>query len=252
MPVKTAYHPSGINAISFRESDHSYVDRFGVAYSSVTTIIDSYFPKFNKITVSEECSRNKSNEKYFGRDPADIRAEWKKESERGTSEGSNVHLYAELLISGQETILKPMSERCGLLFKQVDKVVSKLLKKYIFIAAELIVFSPEFSIAGTIDLVMYGPDENVVYIFDWKQNKEISKKNTFQSGLKPIHHLKDTDINHYSIQLSFYEFLLKTGGYFPENVRYKRSIIHLLPDRVKTIPLQDYNYEVNEILNDRG
>lgn len=247
MIIKTADHPNGLLSVKFSEEGHTYIDNNGVSYLSGTSLIKPFFTEFDSIKISERCSKNQNNPKYFGRDPEDIRAEWEKEATRGRTEGDNVHLYGEQSIQNLPRP-KPISKRCKAIFKQIDIVVTWLLKKYILIGVEFIVFSPELLVAGMIDLLMYDPTTDSILVFDYKQNKEITTENNFQSGLDPIDHLSDTDINHYTLQLSLYEFILKTEGYFPEDMKYKKQLIHLSEVGHKVITLMDYEYEVKEIL----
>lgn len=247
MIVKKAYHPKGKHAVLFREDNHTYIDNFGVNYTSGTTFIKKFHSEFDSVGISEKCSKNKKNKKYFGRLPEDIRKEWAKEAKRGSSEGDNCHFYAECLVSDMDRP-QPISNRCKNIFKQVDIIGNILLKKYILIGAEFIVFSPYLKIAGMIDLLMYDADSNTVYILDWKQNKEITTSNTFRNFFPPIDHLQESDKNTYTLQLSLYEFILKLEGYFPKDAKYKRGLIHLSENWYKRIELEYYDYEIKEML----
>lgn len=250
--IKTAEHPNGKHIIKFRESNHSYIDNFGVYYTSGTSVIKPFFSKFDTIAVSRKCSAG-DNPKYAGRSPIDIRNEWLKEGERGRTEGDNVHMYAEGMISmwcGFK-LPSPISERCDLIFSQIDKITKYLLSKYKLVSAEMIVFSPKLKIAGMIDLVMLDPATNTILIIDWKNNKEITDFNSFQNCLPPIDHLQDTDISKFSLQLSLYQYLLFIGDYFPFARNYKRYVIHLTPEKAIPIEIEYYDFEVKQILYDR-
>lgn len=243
-----AYHPDGIHRIEFREDDHSYTDNNGMVYTSGTTFIKPFFPEFDAVTVSTECSKG-SNPEYAGRDPKEIQAEWATEGKRGSTEGDNVHLYAETSIQLLPRP-KPISERCGLIFIQADKAIDSLLTRYDFVAAEMIVFSPGLCIAGQIDLLMWDPETGEYLILDWKQNKEIKTRNLFknQYGLPPIDHLEGSDISKYSLQLSLYNHILIKENYFPKAKGYRRALIHLTPDAAIPYRLENYSYEIEGLL----
>ena len=248
MVDKIAYHPDGSHTIQFLEGPHTYTDNQGAGYISGTSFIGKFFHKFDSIAVSEKCSSG-SNPKYSGRKPADIRAEWAKEGERGSLEGNNVHEYAELRMLQSATKPAPISDRCELLFKQVDKITSYLLTRYIFIAAEMIVFSPLIGIAGMVDLVMLDQKTNEILILDWKQNKNSPTTfNSFQSGFKPIEHLQQTDINKFSLQLSLYQHIMLSENYFPYAAGFRRAIIHITPKAATPIKLEYYEYEIKEMI----
>lgn len=243
--IKVAYHPSGLS-IKFSSENHLYVDENRNTYTSGTTFISKFFPSFDKLKIAGRCSK-RDNPKYAGREVDDILDEWEAEGERGRSEGTNIHEYAEKLFTG-EPLPAPISERCGRIFKHVDQAVFELKQCFQFVGAEVIVFDPETLKSGTIDLLMYHPGQNEIIILDWKQNKEITVQNKFQRGLKPIDHLEDTDVNHYSLQLSYYEWLIRKGNYFPGVTKFNRALVHLKEDGFNMIRLEDYSYEINEML----
>jgi len=249
LPDKKALHPNGTHEIFFEEESHTYTDNFCKKYLSGTSIVGKFFPEFDKVAVAKKCSAG-VNPKYTGRTWQDIIDEWEKEADRGRSEGTNAHEYAEGKISGWpvDMIPGPISERCEMLFDQVDIAVSRLLRHFVFVAAEMIVFDPETGLSGMIDLVMYDRISNDIMVLDWKQNKKISRENNFQSGLGALSHLQDTDISHYSLQLSLYEKLLVKGNYFPNVSGYRRGLIHLMPDGLEFIPIENYDYEVEEMI----
>lgn len=248
-PDKIAHHPNGKYTIRFNEQYHTYRDNLGSRYVSGTTFVGKFFPKFDAESVSIKCSKGK-NPKYAGRDPKEIMAEWAAEGERGSKEGDNAHLYAEMRMRNApaDKIPKPISPRCVQLFKQVDKIIAWLKHKYTFIEAEKIIFSPGLNIAGMVDLVMHDPATGEILILDWKQNKELSSDNFFQSAFDPIEYLQDTHINKYTLQLSLYQYIMDLEGYFPEATGYRRALLHLTPESVLPIKVEDYTFEIKEML----
>lgn len=243
--IKEAFHPSGMK-IRFSSENHLYVDDLGRTYTSGTTFISRFFPVFDKVKTAEKCAAG-VNPKYAGRKFQDILDEWDAEGERGRNEGTNIHEYAESRFThtGAPT---PLSRRCRSVFKHVERAANELKRYYQWIGSEVIVFDPETLLSGTIDLLMYHPGQNEILIFDWKQNKEISRSNPFQKGFTPVDHLEDTDMNHYALQLSFYEWLIKKGGYFPGVTKFNRALIHVVETGHEIIPLDDFAYEVKEMV----
>lgn len=244
--MKTAIHPSGSRTITFEHEYHIYTDNLGQRYLSGTQLLKKFTPKFDAIAVSEKCAKGK-NPKYAGRSPEQIRQEWKSDGDRGRNEGENFHQYVESRLLNLK-LPKPISERCERLFIQGDDAIKKLLTRFEFLDAEMIIFSPDLGIAGMIDLLLRDRVKNEIIIADWKQNKEMSTKNQFQTLLEPINHLHQTDINQYSLQLSLYEFILDREGYFKTINGYRRALIHISPDSNKAIPLDNYSYEIMEML----
>ena len=118
--------------------------------------------------------------------------------------------------------------------------------------AEKIVFSPFYKIAGCIDLIAV--KGNDVFLGDWKTNEVIKKENPYQScAVYSLQHLADCDYVKYSLQLSMYERILRSGGYIPEGASVKRMLIHIPPgaDKPEFIETPDVNREMAEILLDK-
>jgi len=249
MADKKAYHPDGLHEIYFQEKNHIYIDNLDNKYISCTSIFKPFF-LFDSVAVSEKCAVS-DNIKYAGRNPEEIRKEWLEEGLRGSSEGTNIHEYAEWKISQERSgkVTTPVSKSCELKFKQVGKIINYLMTKYEFLKAEMIVFSPILKVAGQIDLLMYDEKTNTILIIDWKTNKQISTENFFQNIKKPFEYLQQTALNQYTLQLSLYEFLLKKERYFPRVKNYKRILIHITEKRATPIHLEFFEYEINQILN---
>ncbi|MGB5217363.1 MAG: PD-(D/E)XK nuclease family protein [Smithella sp.] len=248
--MKAAAHPQQQSRIiTFEPRYHTYQDNHGQKYLSGTQLLKKFTPKFDAVAVSEKCAAGK-NPKYKGRSPEEIRQEWKSEGDRGRSEGENFHAYVEARLFNLPAP-KPISERCEKLFVQGDDALRKLQKRFMFIDAEMMVFSPELGIAGQIDLVMFDQNTNEMIVLDWKQNREIDTENNYQNLLPPIDHLQSAALHQYTLQLSLYQFLLEREGYF--NVAgYRRALIHITPETNKAIPLDDYRYEIMEMLKYEG
>jgi len=251
MPDKTAHHPDGYHVIKFGEKWHTYKCNHNIKYVSGTKFISMLFPKFDMVAVSEKCSAGK-NPKYAGRSPLDIRNEWSENGRISSDEGTNIHEYAESKVSKWDVSKqpKPLSDRCTAIYKQADIITSKLLDKFVFVCAEMIVFSPSLKIAGMVDLLMWNPKTRTVLILDWKTNKDNpSVENSFnKKAFPPVDHIQDTKLNHYRLQLSLYRFIMETEGYFPNITKYQQAIIHLSEKAYAVIPLEYYEYEIKEAL----
>lgn len=244
---KIAYHPNNKHIITFDEGPHTYVDNFGKQYVSATTFIGGFFDKFDMVAMSRKCSKG-VNPKYVGRTPDDILDEWTREGDRGRTEGTNTHEYAEGLMCGWSVLLGPISGRCVNLFIQVNMAVKKLLSHFVLVGAEIIVFSPKLGLAGMIDLLMFDPIRRRLLILDWKQNKKLSRHNQWQKAHAPIDHLQETDINKYSLQLSLYKKIIEMEGYFPDIDIIDLGIIHLQEFSYENIKMESFDYEIRELI----
>lgn len=245
---KTAKHPSGLT-IFFDEEKHTYtIHETGQVLESVTTFIGRYFPKFDVDEVAPKCV---GKPKYKGMTEAQIREAWEKEAERGRTEGTNVHYFAECLGEGLiDKLPEPQSDREMKLFNQVGPALLDLEERFIYLGSEIIVFSPRLGLAGTIDLLMFNPKTYNFIFGDWKQNKKIETNNPWEKAFHPISHLDSTDFNKYTLQLSTYEMIVREENYLSNWNRkgYGRLLIHLHEDYYKFIKMPDMRIEVFEML----
>jgi len=94
---------------------------------------------------------------------------------------------------------------------------------------EVILYSKELGISGTIDLLLIDRETGIVYVFDWKTNKKIAR--TEFMGKKGKHpataDLDNCNYIHYALQLSLYRFLLER---FYDCVVSDLYIVHLTED----------------------
>lgn len=238
---KQVVHPSGLE-ITFDQTAHVYTDTTGRRYISATQFIGQFFPKFDTAAVAAKvAAERKVNQ-------AKLIAEWNAETERGRREGTHIHDYAEALICGRDDWHAPENVREARLYRQVTRAVVALLKRFDFMAAEQIIFSPTLGIAGMIDLIMADRETGEAVLFDWKQNKEIGRDNVWQKALPPIEHLDDCDMNKYSLQLGLYYRIVRQERYYLAP-RFRAALIHLREDFYKVIPLRDsMNKEIDAML----
>ena len=111
--------------------------------------------------------------------------------------------------------------------------------------SEVIVYSKELGVAGTIDVLVYNKKQNTYHLVDWKTNKRINQKpfGNKKGILNATQHLGDCNFIHYSLQLSFYRYILencyglKVGS---------QTLFHLRADNYKTYTV---NYHEDDLLN---
>ncbi|MDX9789045.1 MAG: hypothetical protein RBT11_19880 [Desulfobacterales bacterium] len=243
--IKTAKHPSG-RTIVFDDESHTYmVTETGQSLTSVTTFIGGFFPKFDAPSVAKRTAKKR------GVDPDALLAEWNANGERARREGTNVHAYAEGLFNGELVMPAAPSERENKLFHQAALAVVKLLKRFEFAGAEVIVASPELGLAGMIDLLMIDRGSNEVIVLDWKQNAKIKDENFYQNALKPIEYLQAHDMNKYSLQLSLYEHILASEGYFKRCGGYRKALIHLTENQNRPIKIGNFQKEIDKMIAPR-
>lgn len=196
----------------FNPVDHTYQTETET-YQSVTKLISSYKQPFDQEHIALKASKNKKG-KWYGMTPEQIIEVWKRESERSIKLGNWYHDQRErdLLecqqISYNENLLKIFPSEHD---EQGNKVApSQRLQPGVY--PEFFLYLPSAGIAGQSDRVTIANGK--VDILDYKTNKEI-KTQSFknyegisQKMLYPLSHLDDCNLNHYSIQLSIYMYII--------------------------------------------
>ncbi len=109
---------------------------------------------------------------------------------------------------------------------------------------EVIVYSKELGIAGTIDILMMDKKSGEYVLIDWKTSKRIDKSSF--NGKKGIKKesctIDDCKYNHYALQLSLYRYILEK--YYGIQVA-RQLVAQLKDDRVETYSMP---YMKNEII----
>ena len=204
-----------------------------ISFTSVTTFINSFFEPFDDIKISNHLVNNVP--KYFGRTPESLIEDWNVARKYGTE----VHLEIENWIkNGTE----PKDSRAVFAKSWIGGYVNK---PHIKTLSEVIVFSEELGIAGTIDILMMNQDSNEYVLIDWKTSKRIDMK-SFKGKMgikKETKKIEDCNYNHYALQLSLYRYILET--YYGININ-RQIIAHLKEDGVQTYSTP---YMKNEIKN---
>lgn len=208
-------------AVIFKEDGHVYqsldenLEKDQINWTSVTTFISKFKPKFDQKGIAKKSSKNKRS-KWYGLKPAKIIDIWKKESERAIELGNWYHNEIEQQLITFKTIeregievpiIRPIMDSNGIKIAPEQK-----LKDGVY--PEHFAYLKSASICGQADLVTIVNGK--VNITDYKTNKEIKDKG-FKSweGItskmyKPISHLDDCNLKHYNLQLSIYLYIILT------------------------------------------
>jgi hypothetical protein len=221
--------------ISLEEPGHRYVleEEPNLEFKSVTGVIGNYFEPFKKHDIANKLV--KTSPKYMGMDPSALIANWDAARDYGTKVHNEIELYLN-------EDVKPEAIES---FAAIE-----WLKKYdtnsdIKIYPEVIVYSKELKIAGSIDILIYDQSTEYYEIIDWKTSKSIDKSSFGgKMGTHPItSHLMDCKYVHYSIQLSFYRYLLEK--YYGLKIQ-NQLIAHL---RGNSCTMHTGNYYQKEVVN---
>lgn len=169
-----------------------------VGFISCTTLVSQFFSEFNALKIATKLTN--SHPKYKHRTPADLMSEWDDARDEGTFAHKEIEEY---ITKGKKPVMPKSKAGVEWLNKHID------LSGEVY--PELIVFSEELGIAGTVDLLVYNTRTDKYDIYDWKTNKSIDEEAWGgKCGTKPpTYDLPDCNFYHYSLQLSLYKYLLE-------------------------------------------
>lgn len=179
--------------VVFNKENHTYknpeTNRF---YISVSRLLSLYKEPFDRDFHAERKAIKEGVSKE------EIINKWAKINKDACDKGHNVHQIIENYI--KEDIIGDEQ-----LIAELNKVFDK--SKYKAIRNEYTVYSDEFEVAGTSDLIC-DIDSNTFDVYDFKTNKKFTFDNGYGKYLKPpLNNLQQCHYNDYSIQLSLYAYL---------------------------------------------
>ena len=195
--------------ISLEEESHTYsLLNSDVKFKSVTEFIHTFFKPFDEQKIAKKLTQ--TNLKYKGMSVEQLINSWNKRRDRGTI----VHKQIEDFVNSECKISDAEMNNLDLKTIQgINFINKKCLKKTNLLASEVIIYSEELKLAGTIDLIIFNKEKNHVSIIDWKTNKKINKKSfkSSQKGVRfPLKNMDDCNFNHYNLQLSMYQYILES------------------------------------------
>jgi len=209
------------NNIILNKDMHEYklIGESEFAFTSVTTYIGKFFEKFDSIKIATNLTKN--HPKYSNYTIESLLAEWKEAADYGTKVHNEIENWVKNGIEPKE--LKSINGKNWLKNYQS--------KSSMDIFSEIIIYSKELRIAGTIDILAKDNQSDEYVLIDWKTSKKIT---TVSYGHKTGNHeatknVMDCNFYHYSLQLSLYRFLLEE--YYGYRVR-NQVIAHIKDDGV--------------------
>ena len=190
--------------VCFEEKDHSYYEvETGQKLLSVTSMISHFKQPFNAEEVALRLSLKGGNT------VEEILQEWEHKRNKACELGTYLHNGLEDAFNGKPRELNfEKYAKAQIVNKFIREIV--LTKKIKPVLVEPIAYDLERGLAGQVDLV--GDTSKGRFIFDYKTNEEIKRKNFFQRMKKPFEYLDDCNFNHYALQLNIYRELLKNQG----------------------------------------
>jgi hypothetical protein len=201
--------------IQFTHQDHKYTSikkEDERDWISATSFIGNFKQPFEADKIAEKSAKNKKS-KWYGMTPEAIKDAWKAEANRATTLGTWYHNCREKDLCELETI-----ERSGVTVPVVKPIeiegvkYSPDQKLSDGVYPEHMVYLRSMGICGQSDIVEVINGE--VHITDYKTNKEIKPtaytnwEGKTTKMMAPVSHLDDCNLNHYTLQLSLYMYII--------------------------------------------
>lgn len=228
------------NDIVLNEELHEYrlIDRPEASFTSVTTYVEHFFEGFDALKIATKLVNN--HPKYSDHTVESLMAEWKATADYGT----RVHHEIEKWIKER---IEPEDKKA---IHGRDWLAQYELRSDMDVLSEVIVYSTELSIAGTVDILAKDNATGEYDIIDWKTSKKIETASYRKKmGTHPsTRHVMDCNFYHYSLQLSLYRYILEQ--YYGLKI-HNQLIGHLKDDGVHALVTPYMRDEINEMLRHR-
>ena len=189
------------NNIVLNKDTHKYklLTHPEINFTSVTTYVEYFFEGFDAPKVATNLINNYP--KYADRTIESLIADW----DAAAAYGTKVHDEIENWIKND---VEPQTIKA---IQGKNWLQNYQMKSDIDISSELIVYSSELKIAGTVDILAQDNNTGQYELIDWKTSKKIE---TVSYGYKMGTHdvtenVMDCNFYHYALQLSLYRYLLE-------------------------------------------
>ena len=243
--------------VIFKEEGHIYeslnedLEKDQIKWTSVTSFVGMFKPKFDAEAQSKKSSKNKRS-KWYGLSPKKILEIWDNEAKRAIGLGNWYHderekrllEFSRIEREGTEVpIIKPIVDENGIKIAPKQKLSEGVYPEHF-------VYLKSAGLCGQADLVTIVNGK--INILDYKTNKEIKQKGfTNWEGItskmfNPLTHLDDCNLKHYNLQLSLYAYIIKKHN--PKLKIGDLTIQHVIFEKEKD---DEFGYPINKY-NDQG
>lgn len=228
MPSDTVKITPNGETLSFNETYHTY--RLGkVLCTSVTKFVDRFFEPFDAARISKETAERR------GVTQQEILNEWQEIRVRGT----HIHETCEDVIKGRDGFrFSPSTDLESKFFECAKTTAAKVKDRMESFVPEMAMADGMYNLAGTTDLVgkLKNPKASgeTHIILDWKTNGKLSWDSFGgKMGRGPCANVPDSNLWHYALQVSTYEYILKNNDYVPPDTKFVRVIVHFRYDPIE-------------------
>lgn len=174
----------------------------------------------------------------------EIKEKWERNGELARNMGTHAHYCMERFFNSLPIDLSYPDSKIGLKFIH-DHLVPLGAKAH---RTELEIYGEEEDVAGSLDLSVILPN-NELFIIDWKRSEKLPKKMIGYSKMKePLSNLEDCSGCSYALQLGCYRYIIeKYYGFKVKGV----ALVSLHPDSPFFTPVPYLKKEVEYIMQKR-
>ena len=220
------------DVITLEEPAHQYKVATAphLRYTSATTFIGDFFNAFDADGIAEKLAASGKG-KYANKTKKQVLAGWAAIADRGTAVHEELEDYLD---AWRDNKTLPTLEDTKA--KHGQMWIESAFETHFVPYTEIKLYSNQYQLAGTVDLLVHNPDTDEWIMADWKTNAKIDTSSW--GGKKGIHYatrlLDDCKLNKYALQMSLYQYLLESEYGIKIKNRY---LVHLRPQQTMKYPL---------------
>jgi hypothetical protein len=191
------------------EATHTYSVN-GIPFVSVTTLLASWFPKFNPTATLRGMRASPSWESsiYFNMTDDEIIKKWDTDGKLAAKLGTEMHYYIEQYLKGN------ILDQDSVEIQQFKEFIKTPLQVH---ELEWRLFDSTTKITGAIDCACMNKD-GTLDLYDWKRCSNMLKTHGFAT-LPELVHIPSSNYWKYTIQLNMYKYLVeKTTAFKVKNM----------------------------------
>lgn len=193
----------------FYEENHTYTYKDKPISIGATGLIEQYTQDFDSQAVAEKVAERD------GKSVQEVLDEWKQKNKWACEKGHLGHCYAQE--TWEQLYPSPIwfddeEKRIAInrICNQADNFYNDYKDRLELVYNEYVIGGYEYNLASAIDALFINKLTGGLVLVDYKTNSDIHKNEKYAKKMKvPLTHLKDTTLNHYSIQLSIYKYLVE-------------------------------------------
>jgi len=224
---------SFFKALSFNEAKHIYHVGDHRVKVSVSKLLKIFVPKTNFDDIATAIDKRDELP------PGTTAKLWKLNSDIALAIGTRAHFFGELYAFNRKLVPTSGYEEAVVEFWNdiPDHIIPAVM--------ELKMYHKDYLFAGTGDILLYNTKTGKFIIGDYKTNKDLYKNFQGKTLKAPFNNLLDMPLNHYQLQLAYYQILFEQTGFEVES----RKVIWLKPSgEYEMFDTEDYTETLKEHL----